>query len=311
MNRRRACSIVGGLLRLAIVIGALAVFGWFCVRQASAQPINVLALTTAMSRDNDAGCVHEQIGRPFFPYRGDNEAFDHGGPDCPPSEQLNQHMTWSNSPCSRVLFAWAQSIEDAWEPWCTLLWDAEGSLRRVEVMGCRRETNPNLNGHGQPLGQWATDDGYLAQLPAVIAGAPTWEEFRAGEPISVSIDWCTANDWIILGSEYSRIEVFIAAHGFHPMDAVLDVEIFYFADVDPMLEDAHGLFGGWVSTQTTVRPNPSMANFNRDPAVDVADIFCFIAAWFAGDSRAGACDAAGGCTTEDIFAFLTSWFAGE
>lgn len=296
--------------RLLLIPAALYLTTGF-VAPAFCQSINVLALTTAMSR-NDAGCVHEQIGRPFFPYRGDNEAFDHGGEDCPPSEQLNQHMTWSNSPCSGILFAWAQPAEDAWEPWCTLVWDADGILRRVEVLGCRRETNPNLNGHGQLVGQWATDDGYFAELPAAIEGAPAWEEFRAGTPITATIDWCAANDWIILGSEYSRIDVFIEEYGYHPMDAVLDVEIVYFADVEPMLEDGHGLFGGWVSTQTTVRPNPSsMANFNRDAACDVADIFAFLSSWCRGDDRAGCCDGAPGCELTDVFAFLAEWFAGR
>ena len=51
------------------------------------------------------------------------------------------------------------------------------------------------------------------------------------------------------------------------------------------------------------------ADFNQDGAVTVADIFQFLSAWFARDSRADF-NGFNGVTVQDIFDFLTAWFAG-
>ena len=50
------------------------------------------------------------------------------------------------------------------------------------------------------------------------------------------------------------------------------------------------------------------ANFNQDSAVNVTDIFDFLAAWFALDSAADF--NGGGIAVGDIFAYLSAWFAG-
>jgi hypothetical protein len=43
--------------------------------------------------------------------------------------------------------------------------------------------------------------------------------------------------------------------------------------------------------------------------LEVADIFAFLNAWFAGDPRADF-DGESGLQVADIFAFLNAWFAG-
>jgi hypothetical protein len=43
--------------------------------------------------------------------------------------------------------------------------------------------------------------------------------------------------------------------------------------------------------------------------VSVADIFAFLAAWFASNTTADF-NGVGGVSVPDIFAFLTAWFAG-
>lgn len=51
------------------------------------------------------------------------------------------------------------------------------------------------------------------------------------------------------------------------------------------------------------------ADFDDSGAINVQDIFGFLAAWFAGEPRADF-DGTGGNTVADIFAFLAAWFAG-
>lgn len=63
-----------------------------------------------------------------------------------------------------------------------------------------------------------------------------------------------------------------------------------------------------AATVPTV-PAACPADFNGVDGVTVADIFAFLAAWFAGSSTADF-DQMNGVTVADIFAFLTAWFAG-
>lgn len=51
------------------------------------------------------------------------------------------------------------------------------------------------------------------------------------------------------------------------------------------------------------------ADFDDNGPVEVADIFAFLAAWFASDPRADF-DGTDGVQVADIFAFLAAWFAG-
>ena len=51
------------------------------------------------------------------------------------------------------------------------------------------------------------------------------------------------------------------------------------------------------------------ADFNCSGTLEVADIFAFLNAWFAGDPNADF-DGASGLQVADIFAFLNAWFAG-
>jgi len=51
------------------------------------------------------------------------------------------------------------------------------------------------------------------------------------------------------------------------------------------------------------------ADFNLDGVVAVQDIFDFLTAWFAADSRAD-WNGVDGITVQDVFDFLSSWFAG-
>lgn len=72
-----------------------------------------------------------------------------------------------------------------------------------------------------------------------------------------------------------------------------------------------GPVGEWsaeIDAVAIVRPAFHHADFDRDGAVTVADIFAFLAAWFASDPRADV-DGQPGLTVADIFAFLTLWFA--
>lgn len=75
------------------------------------------------------------------------------------------------------------------------------------------------------------------------------------------------------------------------------------------------LFGGNSADENSNRipdecENPGCAaDFDQNGVRDVADIFAFLAAWFAGDETADV-DATPGIAVPDIFAFLSTWFAG-
>jgi hypothetical protein len=51
------------------------------------------------------------------------------------------------------------------------------------------------------------------------------------------------------------------------------------------------------------------ADFDGTPGLSIQDIFAFLNAWFAGESRADF-DHLGGLAVQDIFAYLNAWFAG-
>jgi hypothetical protein len=55
---------------------------------------------------------------------------------------------------------------------------------------------------------------------------------------------------------------------------------------------------------------PCPADFNGNGTTDVADIFAFLIAWFAGSPSADFNGSGGAPTVADIFVFLTAWFAG-
>ncbi len=53
------------------------------------------------------------------------------------------------------------------------------------------------------------------------------------------------------------------------------------------------------------------ADFNQDGALQVADIFAYLNAWFAGDPRARVTGTFGGpLTVQDVFEYLNAWFTG-
>lgn len=61
--------------------------------------------------------------------------------------------------------------------------------------------------------------------------------------------------------------------------------------------------------QVTYEAPACAADFDGSGAINVQDIFDFLAAWFAGEPRADF-DGTGGNTVADIFGFLAAWFAG-
>lgn len=63
-----------------------------------------------------------------------------------------------------------------------------------------------------------------------------------------------------------------------------------------------------MNVRIYIGPRFATSDFNRDGVVTAPDIFNFLAAWFANDSRAGLCDGCSGCQAADIFSFLTTWF---
>jgi hypothetical protein len=63
------------------------------------------------------------------------------------------------------------------------------------------------------------------------------------------------------------------------------------------------LRGGFLTPQTCP------ADFNASGTLEVADIFAFLNAWFAG-SAAADFDGLNSLQVADIFAFLNAWFAG-
>ena len=62
---------------------------------------------------------------------------------------------------------------------------------------------------------------------------------------------------------------------------------------------------GWIATI----PARCAADFNGSGTLSVLDIFDFLAAWFALDSRADF-NGVNGFTAQDIFDFLGAWLAG-
>lgn len=67
--------------------------------------------------------------------------------------------------------------------------------------------------------------------------------------------------------------------------------------------------GVGTSNSVTVLIGGCAADFDCSGSAAVPDIFAFLSAWFAGDSRADI-DGAPGINVPDIFAFLSLWFVG-
>jgi peroxidase len=58
-----------------------------------------------------------------------------------------------------------------------------------------------------------------------------------------------------------------------------------------------------------IRPAVCRADFNGSASLNAQDIFDFLGAWFAGDSRADF-NGVNGIEVQDIYAYLAAWFAG-
>jgi hypothetical protein len=66
----------------------------------------------------------------------------------------------------------------------------------------------------------------------------------------------------------------------------------------------------WLASPGEARAgSPCLIDFDQSGTIEVADIFAFMNAWFAGDPSAQF-DANPGLQVSDIFAFLNAWFAG-
>ena len=67
---------------------------------------------------------------------------------------------------------------------------------------------------------------------------------------------------------------------------------------------------GWVNLDSaSVFVGVCAADYNGDGAVNVQDIFDFLAGWFSGNPQADF-NGVGGLGVQDIFDFLAAWFAG-
>ncbi len=86
----------------------------------------------------------------------------------------------------------------------------------------------------------------------------------------------------------------------------------------PLVVHAHGTGGSFrmavtnacgTTTSDAAALTICAADFNCSGTLEVADIFAFLNAWFAGDPRTDF-DGINGLQVADIFAFLNAWFAG-
>lgn len=291
MNRRRAWSIVGGLFRLAIIAGALAVFVWYCVRQASAQPTPIIAEGGVNCLSRTDACVHEQTARPFS---GESYGDVHG--HCPPNEPGMRHRQGGGaSPCHDPQM-WIQS-SGAMRAGVGLHWNPDGTLHEAAAFITR------LPRVGLPL------EGVMAGL--WHGGADiTYAEFAAGEPVVAVLRWETVNDWILLDApEFTSMDDFQEVYGLNPWDAAIEFTVTCTAIYSPPVFDFEPL-GARLRIEARIIPDPMRADFDRDGACATDDVFRFLAAWCGAGPR-GDWDADGQCAVPDIFAFLSDWFAGE
>lgn len=79
------------------------------------------------------------------------------------------------------------------------------------------------------------------------------------------------------------------------------------ADIDPGNIVEAGLDVFRILTANV--PTPCPCDWDENGTIEVADIFAFLASWFAGEARADF-DGENGVGVPDIFAFLACWFAG-
>ena len=267
-----------------------------CIAQVP-EPVVVEAMTKVMARNLIANptCVREQVGRPFVQLPTELiGGLDHWVPACD-SQAMNWWQVWSHSSCSDVPERWVQADDAPWEPWGGIVWATDGTVREVWVVGGLRATGPWLEGIGIAVGQWGSHEGYGFVLPPRVEGTPTWAEFVAGTPVVATIDWLHANDWIIIGSEYSDLPHFTEVYGFDPRDAMLTVTVEYLGDVEPMVWDPNELLGSRIGVRVDVAEKIDKADYNRDNVVDVVDVVTFLNAWFSGDARAASCERCAGC----------------
>jgi hypothetical protein len=64
-----------------------------------------------------------------------------------------------------------------------------------------------------------------------------------------------------------------------------------------------------VASASAVPPISCRADVNQNGSIEIADVFDFLDAWFAGDPSTNF-DGVNGLQIADIFAFLDAWFAG-
>lgn len=291
MNRLRAWSIVGGRIRLAVVIGALAVFAWFCVRQVSAQVAGPVFTSEGANRDSFYS------GRVIYGSNRVHDA-DHGTweLDAPLytsvyQPQVTYCLRMDNATTSRVVAAqlsWMSVPPGASCPWD----DEPGSVWMTANLAAT--FNPETFMWAEASAGGEPQHARGADAPRLIGGE--WViplTFRIdqsdrywhwlGEPA----DWWDHPEW------FAELPVWLAS----PNTNSATLRIALSETTADFTLDIHAL-------------PPSRADLDRDGAAAVPDVFMFLAEWFAG-SVVGDWDASGGCAVADVFAFLSDWFAGE
>ncbi len=287
MNRRRAWSIVGGLCRLVIVAGAIAVFVWYCVRQASAQVV-FTAEGASRSSFYNGRCI-------WGTNRDEDNLYGVWALDAPLytsiyTPQVGYVLRMDNATQTRVIAA-----ECTWfsvPPGASCPWDDEpGSVwmtaNLADTFDPATMTWWRASAGGEP------EHARGADAPRLIGGE--WVI-----PLTLRVDqsdrwwhWLgRPEQWYLHPEWFAQLPVWLEQAATN--SATLRVALS--ADAADFSLDIHS------------QPPPH-ADLDRDGAAGVPDVFVFLAEWFAG-SVVGDWDADRQCAVADIFAFLSDWFAG-
>jgi len=263
--------------RLLLIPAALQlVTGW--AAPAYCQPVDsVLTQGRTWCNSFDEFCDHPNTGRPYLFNDGCLDAdvwhSQIGGP------YQNYDPRIAQSAWSPPAGLWDVSIITNWGPEYAPL------LSSVAVTLYHRPT-PEDPETGRIVGRWVADGDTLAAV-----------EYPN------HLIRCTAQDD---GNEYPGAVEFWNAYGFGPADAALRIHsaLLYTTTPPVTIDGLH--HGARITLSVYIHRAGTVTDIDENGVVDAADLFAFLALWFAYDPAAN-WDGINDVDTADIFAFMAEW----
>lgn len=170
---------------------------------------------------------------------------------------------------------------------------------------------------GNPSGLDATEEGvwgYADHTPTLLLGDLDGDNMIDDADLVPEEFYTVPDDPLVVGITPGSGggDGFDIAWAVNPMSgAATGLDRIDFVRITNAVNAVLGPVGEWsaeIDAVAVARPTRHAADFDGNGTVGVPDIFAYLAAWFAGETRADV-DGVPGIAVPDIFAYLSIWFS--